>query len=223
MVGKREWKKDCTYPFDPATFEPAAQHYTGADSLSSGGVGERIRKVSVRTHGLRWRQRTESKSYMCKQKTTKDPFATSHQQVSVQPCLGNQGSSHVKVSWEDRCSSDSELHRHIHMYTHTQFLFPSCYCWTWHNKVWDVSSASLGQLSWLCPIPAPDSLPTSSWQGSTRRWKVLGSVQTLLCNTYISMLSPLVSSKIQNTALCEPLWRKLSLSQQSYDTSTYNL
>jgi len=71
----------------------------------------------------------------------------------------------------------------------------------------NVPLASLGQLSWLCPLPAPAHLPS---QASMRSWKVLGCLETA---KNIGMLSALFSSQIRNTALHQLQERKWTLSQ----------
>lgn len=69
----------------------------------------------------------------------------------------------ITVSWEDK------LHHSDHFSLH--FFLQSCYCWAWHRRVWAISLASWGQLSWLCPFPAPCSSPAPCWQGSGSCWQ----------------------------------------------------
>jgi len=49
----------------------------------------------------------------------------------------------------------------------------------WCHMVWNIPSATLGQLFWLCSHPASCALPR--WQ-SIGSWKVFGLTQTLLSN-----------------------------------------
>jgi len=44
---------------------------------------------------------------------------------------------------------------------------------------WDVPLGSLGQLSWLCPLPAAVA---PCWKGSLTNAEVLDAVQALLSN-----------------------------------------
>ena len=84
---------------------------------------------------------------------------------------------------------------------------PQLICWAWHHVEENVPLASLGQLSYLCPLPASHATgrpgqcekPKNPWLSSN--------------NKNISMLSTLLSSQIQNTALHQLLERKLTLSQ----------
>ena len=73
------------------------------------------------------------------------------------------------------------------------FLFPQA-LYVEHDVIWCGTSpaASLGQPSWLCPLPA------SHAPGSMRSWKAFDCLAT---TKNISMLSTLFSSQIQNTAL----------------------
>lgn len=43
--------------------------------------------------------------------------------------------------------------------------FPQFTHWEWHYMVWDIPLASLGQLPWLCPLPASHAPPATSKAG----------------------------------------------------------
>ena len=60
----------------------------------------------------------------------------------------------------------------------SQFIY-----WAWHHMVWNTALASLGQLPWLCPLPALVPLQPSCWLGM-RSWKILDLVQKLLSNNW---------------------------------------
>ena len=54
--------------------------------------------------------------------------------------------SRVTVTWEDK--------RHHAQCPPPSFFFPQLIYWAWRHMVWNSPLASLGQLSWLCPLPA---------------------------------------------------------------------
>ena len=92
------------------------------------------------------------------------------------------------------------------------------YCWAWCHMVWNILSASLGQFSWLCPLPT-SSLPRDYWsfvgRGKKEDWRDrLDSVKVLLSSDQnTGVFSTLFYLEIQRTALWGLLWGKLISSQ----------
>ena len=55
---------------------------------------------------------------------------------------------------------------------------PQFYCSAWHHVVWHIPLANVGQLSWLCPLPAPCAPLAHHCQGNARSWKLLDLIRT---------------------------------------------
>jgi len=81
------------------------------------------------------------------------PIVFNHLQESRAP-------SHITVIWEDKTPS---LRMSL-----PSFFFPHFYPWAWCRMVWKITLVSWGQLSWLCPLPAPCAPPAHSLVG---RWE----------------------------------------------------
>ena len=75
---------------------------------------------------------------------------TSHGQAGVQPSPGSRAPSRVMVTWEDK--------HHNAKCPPPSFFFPQFIYSAWCPMVWNTSLASLGQLSWLCPLPVSCAL-----------------------------------------------------------------
>lgn len=87
------------------------------------------------------------------------------------------------------------------------------YCLAWRQMVWNIHLASLGQLSWVCPLPAPAAPPACSLAGQSEKPKspwpgVNTALQQLKHQHVISALLIL----IQNIAPYQLLGGKLTLS-----------
>ena len=85
------------------------------------------------------------------------------------------------------------------------------YCLAWCQVVWNTPLASLGQLSWVCPLPAPAAPPACSLAGQSEKPKspwpgVNTALQQLKHQHVISALLIL----IQNIAPYQLLWGNIN-------------
>lgn len=114
----------------------------------------------------------------------------------------------VRIYQKSKLLLKSETKNNLYTHPTLSFLFVSLssWCWAWCHMIWGIPFTSLGQLSWLCPLPG---------SGSPRAyWPLWRSVPALLSSTQnVDVLSTSFQQKFQSTALWELLWGKLTPSQ----------